>query len=77
MTDRTRFKKSSTDRVVRIIQLLEHIRSLRFATTAPILAEKFEVSVRQIYRDLDTLRFAGVAIEATRGSKGGISLGKP
>ena len=42
--------------------------------TAPELAEKFEVSVRTIYRDLDTLSAAGIPIYATQGKGGGISL---
>ena len=42
--------------------------------TAPELAEKFEVSVRTIYRDLDTLSAADIPIYATQGKGGGISL---
>ena len=42
--------------------------------TAPELAEKFEVSVRTIYRDLDAISAAGIPIYATQGKGGGISL---
>lgn len=43
-------------------------------TTAQELAEHFEVSVRTIYRDLDTLSSAGIPIYASQGKGGGISL---
>ncbi|MGL6199231.1 MAG: helix-turn-helix transcriptional regulator [Lachnospiraceae bacterium] len=42
--------------------------------TAPELAEKFEVSVRTIYRDIDALSSAGIPIYVTTGRKGGIQL---
>jgi predicted DNA-binding transcriptional regulator YafY len=43
-------------------------------TTASELAERFEVSVRTIYRDIDILSSAGVPIYASQGKGGGISL---
>ncbi len=43
-------------------------------TTAPELAEKFEVSVRTIYRDIDALSGAGIPIYAETGRNGGIRL---
>ncbi|WP_202709791.1 helix-turn-helix transcriptional regulator [Sporosalibacterium faouarense] len=42
--------------------------------TAKELADRFEVSTRTIYRDIDTLSSAGIPIYANRGSGGGISL---
>lgn len=42
--------------------------------TAPELAEKFEVSVRTIYRDLDALSGAGIPVYAEAGRNGGIHL---
>lgn len=44
------------------------------STTAPELAERFEVSRRTINRDIDSLAQAGIPIYATRGTGGGISL---
>lgn len=42
--------------------------------TAPELAERFEVSVRTIYRDIDTLSGAGVPVYTAQGKGGGIFL---
>ncbi|MCI8674624.1 MAG: YafY family transcriptional regulator [Lachnospiraceae bacterium] len=42
--------------------------------TAPELAEKFEVSVRTIYRDIDALSGAGIPVYAEAGRNGGIRL---
>lgn len=42
--------------------------------TAPELAERFEVSVRTIYRDIDALSGAGIPIYAEAGRNGGIHL---
>jgi predicted DNA-binding transcriptional regulator YafY len=42
--------------------------------TARELSEHFEVSVRTIYRDIDTLSIAGIPIYTNKGKGGGISL---
>lgn len=42
--------------------------------TAPELAERFEVSVRTIYRDIDALSAAGIPVYAEQGRNGGIHL---
>lgn len=42
--------------------------------TAAELAGRFEVSVRTIYRDLDTLSAAGIPVYAKKGKNGGICL---
>lgn len=44
--------------------------------TAPELAERFEVSVRTIYRDIDALSEAGIPVYAETGRNGGIYLMK-
>lgn len=45
-------------------------------STAPELAEKFEVSIRTIYRDIDVISSAGIPIYATQGKGGGIAISK-
>lgn len=42
--------------------------------TAAELAERFEVSVRTIYRDVEALSLAGIPVYARKGKNGGISL---
>ena len=42
--------------------------------TAKYLSEKFEVSTRTIYRDIDILSSAGIPIYTTKGKNGGIHL---
>ena len=42
--------------------------------TASELAQKFEVSIRTIYRDIDSISSAGIPIYATQGKGGGISI---
>lgn len=42
--------------------------------TARELAEHFEVSIRTVYRDIETLTFAGIPVYSTRGKNGGIKL---
>ena len=44
--------------------------------TANELSEKFEVSVRTIYRDIDSLSSAGIPIYALQGKGGGIEIAK-
>ena len=39
--------------------------------SAPKMAERFEVSVRTIYRDIDALSAAGVPVYVTTGRNGG------
>lgn len=54
----------------RILYILLQRRSV----TAPQLAEMLEVSVRTIYRDIDSLSLAGIPICTLPGKGGGISL---
>lgn len=46
----------------------------RGTVTARELAERFEVSTRTIYRDVETLSMAGIPVFAQKGKNGGISL---
>ncbi|GGG10144.1 putative HTH-type transcriptional regulator YobV [Paenibacillus albidus] len=58
------------DRLLSIVILLLNRRQLQ----AKELADMFEVSVRTIYRDIDTINAAGIPIVTTQGSGGGIGL---
>jgi predicted DNA-binding transcriptional regulator YafY len=44
------------------------------STTAGEMAERFNVSTRTIYRDIDVLSTAGIPVYTTRGSGGGIFI---
>ncbi len=57
----------------RLFKIVYHLLDQGQAT-APELAEKFEVSVRTIYRDIDALSAAGIPIYAESGRYGGIYL---
>jgi predicted DNA-binding transcriptional regulator YafY len=61
-------------RTERLFALAEHLRGRRTGVTAEALAERFEVTVRTIYRDLDTLRAASMPVSAERGPGGGYAL---
>lgn len=57
----------------RLFKIVYHLLD-KGRATASELAEKFEVSVRTIYRDIDTLSGAGIPIYAEAGRNGGIYL---
>jgi predicted DNA-binding transcriptional regulator YafY len=61
-------------RTERLFALAEVLRGRRTGVTAETLAERFEVTVRTIYRDLDALREAALPIGAERGRGGGYAL---
>lgn len=46
----------------------------RKRVTAKELAEKFEVSIRTIYRDLDALSASGIPVYTQKGRTGGIAI---
>ena len=57
----------------RLLQIL-FILMEKGSVTAPDLAERFEVSARTIYRDIDALSAAGIPVYAVRGKGGGIFI---
>ena len=57
----------------RLFQILYHLLQ-HGQTTAAQLAEKMEVSVRTIYRDIDALSSAGIPVYTEAGRNGGIHL---
>jgi predicted DNA-binding transcriptional regulator YafY len=61
-------------RTERLFALAEHLRARRTGVTAEDLAERFNVTVRTIYRDLDALRAASLPLHAERGRGGGYAL---
>jgi predicted DNA-binding transcriptional regulator YafY len=61
-------------RKARLFALAEHLRARRMGVTAEQLAERFNVTVRTIYRDLDALREAELPVRADRGRGGGYAL---
>lgn len=61
-------------RTERLFALAEYLRGRRTGVTAEELAERFEVTVRTIYRDLDALRDAAFPVAAERGRGGGYAL---
>jgi predicted DNA-binding transcriptional regulator YafY len=60
----------------RLCALAEYLRGRRTGVTAEELAERFGVTVRTIYRDLDALRDAALPVRADRGRGGGYALDK-
>ena len=61
-------------RSARLFALAEHLRGRRSGVTAEELARRFEVTIRTIYRDLDSLREAELPLHAERGRGGGYAL---
>jgi predicted DNA-binding transcriptional regulator YafY len=60
----------------RLFALAEALRARRTGITAAELAERFGVTLRTIYRDLEALQDAGLPIRADRGRGGGYALDK-
>ncbi|MGI6005776.1 MAG: helix-turn-helix transcriptional regulator [Christensenellales bacterium] len=53
-----------------------HLLLAQESTTARELAERFEVSVRTIYRDIETLSASGIPVYTQQGTGGGIFIDK-
>jgi predicted DNA-binding transcriptional regulator YafY len=60
----------------RLFAMAEYLRGRRTGVTAAELAERFEVTVRTVFRDLDALRGAALPIQSERGRGGGVVLDK-
>jgi predicted DNA-binding transcriptional regulator YafY len=58
----------------RLFAIAEYLRGRRSGVTAEALAERFGVTVRTVYRDLDSLRDAELPVRADRGRGGGYAL---
>ncbi len=58
----------------RLFAIAEYLRGRRTGVVADALAERFDVTVRTIYRDLDSLRAADFPLHAERGRGGGYAL---
>src|SRR5687768_3563160 len=60
----------------RLFAIAEYLRGRRTGVIAEDLAERFGVTIRTIYRDLDALRDAALPVRADRGRGGGYALEK-
>jgi predicted DNA-binding transcriptional regulator YafY len=58
----------------RLFAMAEYLRARRTGVTAEMLAERFDVTIRTVYRDLDSLRDAELPVRADRGRGGGFAL---
>jgi predicted DNA-binding transcriptional regulator YafY len=61
-------------RTERLFALAEYLRGRRTGVTAEALSERFGVTIRTIYRDLDALRAAALPLAAESGRGGGYAL---
>lgn len=58
----------------RLFAVAELLRARRTGVTAAQIAERFGVTLRTVYRDLEALQDAGMPIRADRGRGGGYAL---
>ncbi|MCI8798841.1 MAG: YafY family transcriptional regulator [Lachnospiraceae bacterium] len=59
--------------IYRLLNII-YVLMKKGTVTAGELAERFEVSVRTIYRDVESLNLAGIPVYARKGKNGGICL---
>ena len=60
----------------RLFAIAEYLRGRRTGVTAAQLAERFGVTLRTMYRDLDALREGALPLQVDRGRGGGYALDK-
>src|SRR5262249_46344131 len=58
----------------RLFAIAEYLRGRRTGTTAAEIADRFGVTLRTVYRDLEALRDAALPLRADRGRGGGYAL---
>jgi predicted DNA-binding transcriptional regulator YafY len=58
----------------RLFAIAEMLRARRTGVTASQIADRFNVTLRTVYRDLQALQDAGMPIKADRGRGGGYAL---
>lgn len=63
----------ATMKLERLIYILLSLLNKK-RITAKEIAERFEISTRTVYRDMDTLSLAGIPIYSERGDKGGFYI---
>ena len=63
-------------RKTRLFAVAEALRARRTGVTAQQLADRFGVTLRTMYRDLEALQDAGMPLRADRGRGGGYALDK-
>jgi predicted DNA-binding transcriptional regulator YafY len=70
------FEGSYMRRQSRLFAIAEFLRARRTGITAQLLADRFQVTLRTIYRDLDSLREADLPLHSEQGRGGGYALDK-